>query len=119
MDVVVLEVGIGGRLDSTNIIPRAIATAVTTLDYDHVELLGETLTLIAAEKAGIFRPQVPAFTCDQDPEAMQSLEASATKVCLRMSVRVCMRGGGCGELGGAAPLVALVWPCWHAFFIQT
>eukprot|EP00892_Ulva_mutabilis_P005268 jgi/Ulvmu1/3112/UM015_0152.1 len=80
VDVVVLEVGIGGRLDSTNVIPRAVATAVTTLDYDHVELLGDTLTQIAREKAGIFRPQVPAFTCAQAPEAMQSLSACAEEV---------------------------------------
>eukprot|EP00892_Ulva_mutabilis_P005267 jgi/Ulvmu1/3111/UM015_0151.1 len=80
VDVVVLEVGIGGRLDSTNVIPRAVATAVTTLDYDHVELLGDTLTLIAREKAGIFRQQVPAFTCAQVPEAMQSLSACAEEV---------------------------------------
>lgn len=85
VDVVVLEVGIGGRLDSTNIIPRAVATAVTTLDYDHVEMLGDTLTLIAREKAGIFRPGVPALTCEQDPEAMASLEAAAAEVCGSMS----------------------------------
>ena len=80
VDVAVLEVGIGGRFDSTNIIPRAVATAVTTLDYDHVDLLGGTLTKIAYAKAGIFRPQVPAFTCEQDPEAMASLQACADEV---------------------------------------
>jgi folylpolyglutamate synthase/dihydropteroate synthase len=81
LDVIVLEVGLGGRLDATNIIPSPVATAVTTLDYDHVELLGHTLALIATEKAGIFRAGVPAFTCDQVPEAMEALVESARKVC--------------------------------------
>jgi folylpolyglutamate synthase/dihydropteroate synthase len=80
LDVVVLEVGIGGRLDGTNVIPKPVATAVTTLDYDHVEILGDTLTKIAREKAGIFRPEVPAYTCEQTPEAMDSLQTCADEV---------------------------------------
>lgn len=81
LDVVVLEVGLGGRLDSTNVIPTPVATAVTTLDYDHVELLGDTLAKIAREKAGIFRENVPAYTCLQEVEAMGSLQTVAKEVC--------------------------------------
>ena len=82
LDVVVLEVGIGGRLDSTNVIPTPVATAVTTLDYDHIELLGDTLAKIAREKAGIFRAGVPAYTCGQEDEAMESLRTVSKEVCV-------------------------------------
>ena len=78
----VLEVGIGGRLDSTNVIPTPVATAVTTLDYDHVELLGDTLGKIAREKAGIFRGNVPAYTCSQKEDAMESLRTVCKEVCV-------------------------------------
>lgn len=80
LDVIVLEVGLGGRLDSTNVIPVPVATAVTTLDYDHVELLGDTLAKIAREKAGIFRPNVPAYTCPQEVEAKESLQTVSNEV---------------------------------------
>jgi folylpolyglutamate synthase/dihydropteroate synthase len=82
LDVIVLEVGLGGRLDATNVIPFPVATAVTTLDYDHVELLGDTLAKIAREKAGIFRAGVPAYTCAQEEEAMESLRTVAGEVCM-------------------------------------
>ena len=85
LDVIVLEVGLGGRLDATNIVPAPVATAVTTLDYDHVELLGDTLDLIAREKAGIFRAGVPAVTCAQAPEAAAALRESADQA--RRSLR--------------------------------
>ena len=75
-----LEVGLGGRLDATNVVPAPVATAVTTLDYDHTELLGDTLALIAAEKAGIFRAGVPAFSAVQAPEAAAALRTAAAKV---------------------------------------
>lgn len=79
VDVCLLEVGLGGRLDATNIVRRPTATAVTRLDYDHVQVLGDTLTLIAGEKAGIFKRGVPAITMPQDPEAMAALAAHAAK----------------------------------------
>jgi hypothetical protein len=64
VDVIILEVGIGGRLDSTNFLPpeSVTATAVTTLDLDHCAILGDTIELIAAEKAGIFKRGVPAVS---------------------------------------------------------
>src|SRR6516164_10710598 len=55
-DVVLLEVGLGGRLDATNVIERPLATVFTRVSLDHREFLGDTLTNIAAEKAGILKP---------------------------------------------------------------
>eukprot|EP00959_Pyramimonas_sp_CCMP1952_P327588 6857908-Pyramimonas_sp.AAC.1 len=80
VQVVVLEVGLGGRWDATNVVPAPVVCGVTSLGYDHVELLGHTLTLIAGEKAGIFKPNVPAFTSPQDPEAMASLQRRADEL---------------------------------------
>ena len=65
----VLEVGLGGRLDATNVIHPAVGS-ITSLSYDHVELLGHTLSLIAWEKAGIIKPDVPIVSAPQEPEAM-------------------------------------------------
>ncbi|MGA8533103.1 MAG: Mur ligase family protein, partial [Candidatus Tumulicola sp.] len=58
VDVAVIEVGLGGRLDGTNLL-RPEVTAITSIGYDHTEILGETLESIAREKAGIARPGVP------------------------------------------------------------
>ncbi len=58
-DFVILETGLGGRLDATNIIDKPAATAITRISFDHREYLGKTLTAIAAEKAGIMKPGVP------------------------------------------------------------
>ncbi|MDD2943084.1 MAG: bifunctional folylpolyglutamate synthase/dihydrofolate synthase [bacterium] len=68
LDWMVVEVGLGGRLDATNIMLRPAATVITTIGYDHTQLLGETLTAIAREKAGIFRGGVPAFVGDVPDE---------------------------------------------------
>jgi dihydrofolate synthase / folylpolyglutamate synthase len=65
-DVAVVEVGLGGRLDATNVlVPRA--AGVTSIGYDHTEYLGTTLEEIAAEKAGVFKPNVPAVIGETDP----------------------------------------------------
>ena len=73
VDWAVLEVGLGGRLDATNVIhPRACA--ITSLSYDHTDLLGHTLSLIAFEKAGIIKPDVPVVVGPQAPEAMVVIE---------------------------------------------
>ncbi len=66
VDVAVIEVGLGGRLDSTNVI-TPVAAGVTSIGLDHMELLGDTRELIAGEKAGIFKPGVPAVIGEQDP----------------------------------------------------
>ena len=74
LDAVILEVGIGGRLDATNVIPEPVVTGVTSLGFDHMELLGHTLAKIAGEKAGIFKAGSPALTVTQPVEAMEVLE---------------------------------------------
>ena len=61
-DAGILEVGLGGRLDSTNIIDRPLVTAITNLALDHQQFLGNRLPGIAAEKAGIAKPGVPLVT---------------------------------------------------------
>ena len=80
VDAVVLEVGLGGRLDATNVIRRPAVCGVTSLGLDHVEVLGDTVGKIAREKAGIFKPHCPAITSPQVPEAMQALELRAAEV---------------------------------------
>ncbi len=62
VDYAVLEVGLGGRLDATNVVTRPLVTAITNIGLDHTELLGDTLALIAREKAGIVKPGVPCVT---------------------------------------------------------
>jgi dihydrofolate synthase/folylpolyglutamate synthase len=69
--VVVLETGLGGRLDATNVTPRPLATVLTPIGFDHMQILGDTLPLIAAEKAAIIKDGVPAVASPQPPEAAQ------------------------------------------------
>lgn len=83
VDWAVLEVGLGGRLDATNIIePRACA--ITTLTHEHTDLLGHTLSLIAFEKAGIIKPGVPVVVGPQVQEAMQVIEDVAEETGARL-----------------------------------
>jgi dihydrofolate synthase/folylpolyglutamate synthase len=79
-DVVLLEVGMGGRLDTTNVIEKPAATCVTPVSMDHMDHLGDTLAKIAAEKAGIFRSGVAAVFAPQAQEAQQVLEAKAKEL---------------------------------------
>ncbi len=74
---VVLEVGCGGRYDSTNVIEKPIVTAITNIDYDHRELIGDTLKEIAYEKAGIIKKDSVFFTSEQRP----SLLGMFKKIC--------------------------------------
>ena len=76
-DLCVLEVGLGGRYDATNVIPPPRATAITAISMDHQDFLGERLGLIAAEKAGIVKPGIPVITGDQAPEAMAEIVREA------------------------------------------
>lgn len=73
-DVLLLETGLGGRLDATNVVSKPLATLITPVDYDHKEFLGETLTDIAMEKAGIIKHGVPCFMGAQKPEAREVLK---------------------------------------------
>jgi dihydrofolate synthase / folylpolyglutamate synthase len=76
LDMVVLEVGMGGRLDATNVVTPALCV-ITPIDYDHQAFLGNTLEQIAAEKAGILKPGVPAVFAEQPLEAEMVLRAHA------------------------------------------
>jgi dihydrofolate synthase/folylpolyglutamate synthase len=78
VDVAVLEVGLGGRLDATNVVTPNVAV-ITSLSYDHTALLGDTLEQIAAEKAGIIKPGVPVVTSPQKKEALTVLERIAAE----------------------------------------
>lgn len=64
-DILLLETGLGGRLDATNVVDRPAATAITRISRDHMQFLGDTIGLIAAEKAGILKPGVPAVIAPQ------------------------------------------------------
>jgi dihydrofolate synthase / folylpolyglutamate synthase len=71
-DVVVAEVGLGGRLDATNVVTPQVAV-ITSLSFDHTHLLGNTLAEIAREKAGIIKPEIPVVSSPQEGEAMRVL----------------------------------------------
>jgi dihydrofolate synthase/folylpolyglutamate synthase len=74
VDVTVLEVGLGGRLDATNVVQRPRCAVVTSIGLDHMAWLGTTLQAIAREKAGIFKPGCAAIAAAQDPAALATLE---------------------------------------------
>jgi dihydrofolate synthase/folylpolyglutamate synthase len=74
VDLAVLEVGLGGRLDATNIC-EPVVTAITPVGFDHQQYLGNTLTSIAGEKAGIVKPGVPVVVAPQEDEAMKAIIA--------------------------------------------
>lgn len=76
-DVAIIEVGIGGEYDSTNLVRKPVVCGVTSLGMDHVSILGNTIEKIAWQKAGIFKPGVPAFTSPQCPEALKVLHERA------------------------------------------
>src|SRR3954447_17274490 len=79
-DVLLLEVGLGGRLDATNVIENALASIVTPVSMDHLEFLGDTIEKIAAEKAGIFRRGIPAVIAPQNAAASAVLERQAERI---------------------------------------
>lgn len=78
-DVAILEVGLGGRLDATNVVAHPAATAVSAIGFDHMDWLGDSLAAIAREKCGIFRARVPAVTGAQPPEARAAIAAAAAE----------------------------------------
>lgn len=79
VDLAVVETGLGGRLDSTNVLKPEVC-AITSISYDHVNQLGRTLALIAEEKAGIMKPGVPVVSPPQAPEVREVLIRVAEKV---------------------------------------
>lgn len=79
VDIAVVEVGLGGRLDCTNLITPEVV-AITEIQLEHTELLGDTITLIAGEKAGIFKEGVTAITVQQPKEALEVFKEKASEV---------------------------------------
>jgi dihydrofolate synthase / folylpolyglutamate synthase len=85
-DVVLLEVGLGGRLDATNVVSVPLASALAPISMDHMDFLGPTLTSIAGEKAAIIKRGVPVVCAEQPPEAMDVIEKEARRMRAPMCV---------------------------------
>jgi dihydrofolate synthase/folylpolyglutamate synthase len=79
-DALLLEVGLGGRLDATNVIPSPALTIITPISLDHTQWLGATLNEIAREKAGILKPGVPAVVSEQPFEALDQVARAAETI---------------------------------------
>ena len=85
-DYTLLEVGLGGRLDATNVITNPAATVITPVDLDHQQYLGETLPKIAGEKAGIIKRRVPCIVGPQQEDGLAVIEAVAARNMAPLSV---------------------------------
>lgn len=85
-DYLLLEVGMGGRLDATNVVDRPRLTVITPVSFDHQQYLGDTIPLIAAEKAGILKPGVTGIVAPQRPEGLAAIEARAAAVGAHLTV---------------------------------
>ena len=117
-DIVVLEVGMGGALDSTNIIGAPEAAVITNIGLEHTEYLGDTLTKIASAKAGIIKPGCACVLYDSVPEVRQAVEA----VCREKGVSLTVADGSAAKIlaygldgqrfsyGGAAYEIPLLGP---------
>jgi len=79
-DVLLMEVGLGGRLDATNVIEHPLATIITPISIDHIDFLGDTIEKIAAEKAGILKRGTPAIVAAQARDALAAIERQAAKL---------------------------------------
>jgi dihydrofolate synthase / folylpolyglutamate synthase len=79
-DVLLLEVGLGGRLDATNVVEHPLATIITPISVDHIDFLGDTIEKIAAEKAGILKRGTPAIVAAQPRDALAAIERQAAKL---------------------------------------
>jgi dihydrofolate synthase/folylpolyglutamate synthase len=79
-DILLLETGLGGRLDATNVVEKPLASAITPISIDHTEHLGPTLEAIAGEKAGIIKRGAPVIIARQEPVALKVLERTAAKL---------------------------------------
>ncbi len=101
-DLALIEVGLGGRFDATNVIARPRLTAITPIAMDHMHYLGDTLARIAFEKAGILKPGVPAVIGRQAPEALGVIEARAGELAAPLT----LAGRDYGPWTGAAPSLA-------------
>src|ERR1039457_6224284 len=79
-DVLLMEVGLGGRLDATNVIEHPLATIITPISIDHIDFLGDTIEKIAAEKAGILKRGTPAIVAAQQRDALAAIERQAARL---------------------------------------
>jgi dihydrofolate synthase/folylpolyglutamate synthase len=79
-DVLLMEVGLGGRLDATNVVEHPLATVITPISVDHTEFLGDTIEKIAAEKAGILKRDTPAIVAAQPRDALAVIERQAARL---------------------------------------
>ncbi|XP_011500485.1 PREDICTED: folylpolyglutamate synthase, mitochondrial-like isoform X2 [Ceratosolen solmsi marchali] len=86
VDVAIIEVGIGGELDCTNIVRNSVCTGIARLGLDHTSVLGNTLESIAFQKSGIFKPGAPAFTIPQPRNAMSVLHNRAVEKGCSLSI---------------------------------
>ena len=78
VEIAVLEVGTGGRLDSTNVV-TPLVSVISSISYDHTFILGETLTEIAGEKGGIIKPGIPVVLAPQRPEPREMITKIAAE----------------------------------------
>src|SRR5262249_55073099 len=85
-DVLLLEVGLGGRLDATNVVERPAATVIAAVSVDHVDFLGASIEGIAREKAGIFKRDVPGFLATQPRDALRVLEREAARLAVPLKI---------------------------------
>lgn len=85
-DLAIIEVGLGGVLDATNVIERPLLSVIAPVDYDHAEFLGTDLAAIASEKAGVLKAGAPAVIARQREEAMAAIERRAADVHARLTV---------------------------------
>lgn len=79
-DLLLLETGMGGRLDATNVLPEVLCSVITPIDFDHEEFLGKTLTKIAREKAGIIKKNCPVIVGKQKVEVLRVIEGKASSM---------------------------------------
>lgn len=98
-DYVVLEVGLGGRGDSTNVIEEPLASVITSISFDHMEYLGDTLPAIAAEKGGIIKAGAPVVYYIKDREAAETIRRMAEE-----------KGSPCFDVGGTVSEPCAVVP---------
>ena len=78
-DVVILETGLGGRLDATNIVESPALCVITPISIDHAEFLGDTIAKIATEKAGIIKPGIPSVLARQPDDALEAIVRQASE----------------------------------------
>lgn len=109
VDVAVVEVGLGGRLDATNVLDPEVAV-ITPVGLDHTEILGPTLAQIAAEKAAIIKPEVAAVTAPQPHEAAEVIASRIAAVGIKDAVWV-HAGGSSIRVAGALPVTFTVTGC--------